>query len=192
MEAIERLMTEHQIILRAVDALAAYAEEIRRGGGDREELFRFLTFIRDYADGLHHGKEEGILFPAMVEAGLPREGGPIAVMLQEHDIGREHVATLLGLAGTRIAWSPEDREEVFIAARGYVDLLTSHIRKEDEVLYPMAERRLSPELRERVDDRCAAFDAKAVQDGARERLEQLASELVSRHLAADSLGLGAP
>src|SRR5512145_466392 len=171
-------MTEHQMILRGVDALVAFAEKVRRGGGDREELFRFLTFIRDYADTLHHGKEEQILFVAMIEAGFPREGGPIAVMLQEHDIGREYVATLLGLAGTRIEWTPEDREEIQLAARSYAELLRAHIRKEDEILYPMAEQRLPPEVKERVDERCAAFDARMMADGSRERLEQLATELV--------------
>ncbi|HSM93298.1 MAG TPA: hemerythrin domain-containing protein [Anaeromyxobacteraceae bacterium] len=177
-------MTEHQTILRVVDALALFGDAVRRGGGDREELFRFLTFIRDYADALHHGKEEEILFVAMVEAGFPREAGPIATMLAEHDVGREHVATLLGLAGTRVEWSPADREEVYLSARGYAELLRAHVRKEDEVLYPMAEQRLPPALKARVDERCAAFDARHTQDGSRERLEQLATELVTRHLGA--------
>lgn len=191
MEATERLMTEHQMILRGVDALVAFAEGVRRGGGDREELFRFLSFIRDYADVLHHGKEEQILFPAMIEAGFPREAGPIAVMLQEHDIGREHVATLVALAGTRIAWTPEDREQIYVSARSYADLLRSHIHKEDEILYPMAEQRLSPELKESVDEQCAAFDARATEDGTRERLEQLATGLIARHLAAGVSEVGA-
>jgi hemerythrin-like domain-containing protein len=185
MEAIGRLMAEHQVILRVVDALGAFGDSVRRGGGDREELFRFLTFIRDYADALHHGKEEEILFPAMVEAGFPRDAGPIAVMLAEHDVGREYVAALLGLAGTRVEWTPEDREEVFIAARGYADLLRAHARKEDEILYPAAEQRLPAALKERVDARCAELDARAIQEGTRERLEQLATELLGRHLAAE-------
>lgn len=187
MEATERLMAEHQVIVRAVDALVGFAEEVRRGGGDREELFRFLTFIRDYADALHHGKEEQILFVAMVEAGFPREAGPIAAMEAEHEAGREYVATLLGLAGERIAWTPEDREEIFVAAHGYADLLRAHINKEDQVLYPMAERQLSPELKGEVDERCAAFDARAAQEGTRERLEQLAIDLVARHLGGAEL-----
>jgi hemerythrin-like domain-containing protein len=184
MEAIGRLMAEHQVILRVVDALGVFGDSVRRGGGDREELFRFLTFIRDYADALHHGKEEEILFVAMVEAGFPRDAGPIAVMLSEHDVGREYVAAMLGLAGTRVEWSPEDREELYVAARGYADMLRAHARREDEILYPAAERRLSPAAQDRVDARCAEFDARAAQEGTRERLEQLATELVSRHLGA--------
>jgi hemerythrin-like domain-containing protein len=124
----------------------------------------------------------------MVDAGFPRTAGPIAAMLAEHDVGREHVATLLGLAGTRIDWSPADREEIYVAARGYADLLRAHIRKEDEVLYPLAEQRLPAETKESVDERCAAFDARALQDGSRERLEQLATELVSRHVGQVTAG----
>jgi hemerythrin-like domain-containing protein len=184
MEAIRRLMTEHQLILRTADALVAFAEKVRRGGGEREELFRFLTFVRDYVDALHHGKEEQILFAVMAEEGFPREGGPIAMMLREHDLGRDHVAALLALAGTRVAWTPEDREEVHTAARGYAELLEVHIRKEDDILYPMAEARLPDEAKERIDEECAAFDARAAMEGSRERLEQLATELISHHLAA--------
>lgn len=184
MDATRRLTTEHQLILRTADALVAFAEKVRRGGGEREELFRFLTFVRDYVDALHHGKEEQILFVAMTEAGFPREGGPIGMMLREHDLGREHVAALLALAGTRIAWTPEDREELHLAARGYAELLEVHIRKEDDILYPMAEARLPEGVKAKIDEECAAFDARAAMDGSRERLEQLATELISHHLAA--------
>ncbi|MGD0266766.1 MAG: hemerythrin domain-containing protein, partial [Candidatus Methylomirabilota bacterium] len=36
----------------------------------------------------HHGKEENLLFKTMVDRGFPRQGGPIAVMLHEHETGR--------------------------------------------------------------------------------------------------------
>ncbi len=44
-----------------------------------------------FADQCHHGKEEDLLFPAMEAAGIPRESGPIGVMLEEHNIGRQYV-----------------------------------------------------------------------------------------------------
>lgn len=185
MEAIEKLMSEHQLILRVVDALLAFADRVRRGGGDREELFRFLTFIRDYAGALHHGKEEEILFISMAEGGFQRDVGLIAAMLAEHDVGREQVAELLSLAATRGAWTLAEREEIYVAAHGYAATLRVHIRKEDEILFPVAEEQLPREFQRRVDERCAAFDARALEEGARERLEQLASELVARHLGVE-------
>ena len=143
--AIETLMAEHRLIERACDALVGFADDaLRRGSDGRAELARFVTFIRQFADGCHHGKEENILFRSMVEAGFPSQGGPIAVMLMEHDMGRQHVAALARLAEQQEPWTADDRQELGDAAHGYADLLRGHIHKEDVILYPMAEQRLPP------------------------------------------------
>ena len=55
----------------------------------RREAFKsYLGFLKEFADKCHHGKEEGILFPALTAAGLPSQGGPVGVMLHEHVEGR--------------------------------------------------------------------------------------------------------
>ena len=69
MDAIELLMQEHQLILRAIDALDGFAGKVQGGLEDRQELAAFVRFIREFADARHHGKEEDILFTAMVAAG---------------------------------------------------------------------------------------------------------------------------
>ena len=89
-----------------------------KGGDDREELSRFVRFIREFADARHHGKEEDILFRAMVAAGFPADGGPIAVMLMDHEAGREHVRVMAGRAGQAAPWTAGDRAEAIDASRG--------------------------------------------------------------------------
>jgi hemerythrin-like domain-containing protein len=182
MDAIETLMNEHRTIERAIDALVSFADEVRRKTQDEKtELGRFVTFIREFADACHHGKEEDILFAAMIEAGFPRSAGPIAVMLSEHDLGRAHVRALADLSAQEAAWSAEDRQRLGEAAYGYANLLRAHIHKEDAILYPMAEQRLSPEVMERVCADCEAYEAKRTGSGEHERLQRLAEELVARH-----------
>ena len=185
MDAIETLMNEHRTIERAIDALVSFADEVRRktndDRADKVELGRFVTFIREFADACHHGKEEDILFAAMVEAGFSRQSGPIAVMLMEHDLGRTHVRALAGLSAQEAAWSVEDRQRLGEAAHGYADLLRAHIHKEDAILYPMAEQRLPPEALRRVSADCDAYEAKKMGSGEHERLHGLAEELVARH-----------
>ncbi len=187
MDAIETLMNEHRTIERAIDALVSFADEVRRkttdDRGQKDELGRFVTFIRDFADSCHHGKEEDILFAAMVEAGFPRQAGPIAVMLMEHDHGRAHVRALAELAAQEAAWSTEDRQRLAEHANGYADLLRAHIHKEDAILYPMAEQRLPPDVQERVSADCEAYEARKTGSGEHERLHRLAEELVARHAA---------
>jgi hemerythrin-like domain-containing protein len=182
MDAISLLMEEHQLILRSLDALDAFAGKVARGGGDPAELERFVRFIREFADARHHGKEEDILFRAMVAAGFPREGGPIAVMLMDHDAGRAHVAGMARHAGPAASWTGADRAAVVEAATGYTDLLRGHIMKEDQILYPMAQQRLHEEALAGVDRDCATFEARQVAAGA-DALKDLARELVERHAA---------
>jgi len=180
MDAIDLLMQEHQLILRALDALDAFTVEMDGGGDDRAELGRFVRFIREFADARHHGKEEDILFTAMVAAGFPRDAGPIAVMLMDHAAGRAHVAVMAGKAGQATPWTGQDRAAAIGAARGYAELLRGHIRKEDQILYPMARQRLHEEALARVNRDCGAFEATQVAGGA-ESLKDLARELVERH-----------
>ena len=63
-------------------------------------------------------------------------------MLFDHEQGRALVRRLLDLAARPEPWSAEDAREADLAAVQFSQGLSAHIRKEDQVLYPMAERRL--------------------------------------------------
>ncbi len=185
MDAIETLMSEHRLIESVLDALVAFADEVRRKGTtEKEELGRFVAFARGFADACHHGKEEGVLFNAMVAHGFPRNGGPIAVMLAEHDEGRGLVGALAARAEQDGPWTDAERQEIATVAFGYADMLRHHIEKEDGVLYPMAAQHLPPEALERVAEDCERFEAERTGSGEHARLHALADALVSRHAAA--------
>ena len=180
MDAIDTLMNEHRTIEEVLDALVGFAEEVRRKATtERDELRGFVTFLREFADAHHHGKEEDILFRTMVDHGFPGNGGPIAVMLHEHDQGRALIAGMVAKASGDAPWTAADHQELSNLATGYSRLLHAHIHKEDAVLYPMAEQHLPPEALERVADECDAFEAPRA--AATERLVELARALVARH-----------
>lgn len=183
MDAIETLMNEHRMIERVLDALVGFGEEVqRKGSTEKEELRRFVTFFREFADTCHHAKEENILFTSMVDHGFPRETGPIGVMLHEHDQGRGLVGTLHARAEQPDAWNDGDRQEIADVARGFSELLHGHIHKEDAILYPMAEQHLAPEAMADVARACESYEAQ--QGDAYERLHAVAEELVSRYAEA--------
>lgn len=183
MDAIETLMNEHRTVERVCDALSGFAEEIlRKGNTEKEELSRFVTFVREYADAQHHAKEEDVLFQAMVAHGFPADGGPIAVMLHEHGEGRAFIRALAAKATQDGEWTAADRQDIAANAHGYSGLLQAHIHKEDAILYPMALNRLPDDALAEVSDRCAALDAGKAAAG--ERLVALAEELVARHARA--------
>ena len=185
MDAIEQLMNEHRMIERVCDALVGFADEARRKQAtDKEELRRFVTFVREFADACHHGKEEDILFRRMTENGFPSNGGPIAVMLMEHDEGRGLIRTLSQKADQDGPWTADDLQAVADAAAQYSGLLHQHIHKEDAVLYPMAEQHLPPEVMEQVNAECEYFEQHKMGAGEHEKFHALAEELVQRHAPA--------
>lgn len=152
MKAIELLMHEHRIIEGNLHAMEAWARAARHesDSAEREVLARYVAFLRDFVDERHHGKEEDILFTVMMEHGFSREHGPLWVMLHEHDLGRSLVGTLANLVAQPTAWSDEDRYRLERTVKAYAALMRDHIRKEDRVLYPLAERRLPRAAKQQV------------------------------------------
>ena len=80
-----------------------------------------------------------MLFTVLVDAGLPREVGPVAAMLADHDQGRADTRQMRAAAERLGAGDVNACGEVVANALGYVDLLRQHIGKEDHVLFPMAD-----------------------------------------------------
>jgi len=145
------LMDEHRVIEKVLDALECEAGRVEDGAPVDGAFFEHaITFVREFADGLHHQKEERVLFPSLTEAGLPQEGGPVGVMLIEHDEGRRFVATMHESLAGAVAGEAAARTQLSAAARGYVVLLRAHIQKEDTVLFPMAENVLDESAHSRV------------------------------------------
>jgi hemerythrin-like domain-containing protein len=179
MEPIQLLMDEHQVILKGMDALEGYVED---GKADAKDLACFVEFIRRFADAIHHGKEEDILFAEMEAAGFPADSGPLAVMLGEHDEGRRLTGILAGAAEAGVPWTEGPRQAVRDAAHGYAALLRQHIQKEDQILYPMAQAHLPMEAWEGIRRRFEVFEAREAVSG--ERLRALAQDLASRYLSS--------
>jgi hemerythrin-like domain-containing protein len=140
-DPLSELVADHEVISEVLDSLETVMERDVRLGAFATSFYDLaLTFLADFADRSHHGKEEECLFPLLEEHGIPRAGGPIGCLLGEHEIGRDCVrAARAALEGARRG-DAGARAIVHERIREYVDLLREHILKENEVLFAMAER----------------------------------------------------
>jgi hemerythrin-like domain-containing protein len=163
-KATDLLRREHDIVTLGLAALDTIAEKLNDGHVVPAQMAtRLLDFFSDFVDGSHHTKEELILFPALYRAGLPRNGGPVACMLHEHEQGRMLIRSMRGLAG-----SLNDRGARYgfvTAAQHYGILLAHHIVKENQMLFRMADSLLSDQTNEAL---LAAFAAERRHFGADE------------------------
>jgi hemerythrin-like domain-containing protein len=150
------LRDQHRNILK----VAAVLDQVLGDGSEAHEIdydavADCISFIRLYADALHHGKEEDLLFPALQERGMPKDAGPIAVMLHEHKLGRQFVKTMVEHLPRAREGDGAARKRLAEAGGGYVELIRGHIMKEDHILFGMADQMIdAPACR----SLCAAYD----------------------------------
>ena len=171
-------MEEHRVIERVIDALEEGAARLERGEQMRPGFFIEATdFIKGFADGCHHKKEEGVLFIAMRDQGVPVHGGPIGVMLSEHEQGRAYTQALRGAAEKLEAGDESAAAEIISSARGYASLLRQHIGKEDHILFPMADQVIPPSQQEQVLRDFETVEHEEVGEGVHEKYLALAGAL---------------
>ena len=166
MNPIETLTREHDLIVAALDVLERMAGAIRAGSPlPAERHSEVVRFFREFADRHHHEKEEELLFPALESVGFPRDSGPVAVMLHEHDVGRGLVGRMA--AALEAGFGEEERARFASAAFDFVALLRNHIHKENRILFRMASETLPASRLEALRVR---FRAHALEnDGVAER-----------------------
>lgn len=184
---IEELSEEHRIIERLLASLLRVTAKAAVGDGvTKSAIGKHVELFGALLDALHHGREEEILFASLMDMGLPRQHGPIAVMLHEHQLGRDLVGKLSRIANSSGFLSQPELSELAPAASDFAELLSSHIAKEDGVLYPMALGRLGADGLAQLDAQATNWDKAPV--GERDRLMKRAGQLYQSTLEADFAG----
>jgi hemerythrin-like domain-containing protein len=170
MKATEDLMAEHRGIERMLAVADAAATRLSNDKTVPPPMFLdIVDFLRNFADKCHHGKEETELFPAMERAGIPRQGGPIGVMLMEHDQGRAFIRQMAAAAELLANGDGTAAEALAEAIRGYTTLLRGHIKKEDSILFPMADAAIPAHEQPRLAQAFDEIESKVMGPGVHER-----------------------
>ena len=148
---MKELVEEHGIIKRWLAIIPAMAENLDvNSEGGRLVVTQGIDFIRSYADRFHHAKEEDILFKY-----FDQDMDIIKTICADHEKARAGVRLMLAALDRR------DGETLRNQLAAYRDLLSEHIKKEDEVLYRWMDRNLTMkqigELHTRFQDKDREF-----------------------------------
>jgi hemerythrin-like domain-containing protein len=141
-KATENLENDHVHILHLI---AVMEQIVNQKASNIEHIESIVNLIRNFADGLHHAKEENLLFPKMVEKGFLLQQGPIAVMMHEHVLGRNFVKGISDNISLYKSGNMAALADIHKNMKGYADLLKAHIDKENNVLFRMADNALNAE-----------------------------------------------
>ena len=177
--ASDDLMHEHEAILFSLNVLEKIYSSVESGMEvPVKDINDLIDFLKLFADKCHHGKEEGLLFPALQQAGMPLEDGPIRVMLDEHNTGRNFIKQMQeSVSGNRIS-----KDEFVKAARGYVSLLRNHIDKENNILFPMGDKMLSEAKQAELIDAFEKFEEEVIGRGKHEELHRQLEEFNKKYM----------
>lgn len=128
---IQMLVDEHKLIKKLLALIPTIRKQLTLPK-DKILVEEMIDFIKSYADKFHHAKEEEILFEY-----FDKEIDILKVMYTDHDTGRGFVKEVL------IGVRENNQDKVCENLSNYHELLTEHIKKEDEILYPWMESNLT-------------------------------------------------
>jgi len=136
------LKEEHKILLQLMERLGAHVNKIQQAkdkSSAEEEITHLERLVKDLLDAeKHYLREENVLFPILEKHGI-RE--PPAIMWMEHNELREKKKHLNGLVKEYDTMSLKDFVmRLSEAAKSLVGVLSSHIFKENSILFPSALR----------------------------------------------------
>jgi hemerythrin-like domain-containing protein len=144
MKCTDILIREHKVILRALDVLDQMATQTENNQFvDPNDVETLLRFLRSFADDHHQMKEESALFPVLMTTSLANDSR-LRQMTFEHDQERSLVE------GLEDALRTKKGSDFVLFAKWLALLIRTHIHKEDNILFELAQRSLSEQQDEKI------------------------------------------
>jgi hemerythrin-like domain-containing protein len=171
------LRRDHELIEKVIKAMEATIQLLNEGKQIPESiLYPVIDFSKNFTDVCHHSKEEQALFPALEQAGMPKNMGPIAMMLIDHERSREIGKHMEESAKEYI--DSGNPTNLINDMKQYTEHITEHLWKENNKLFMMAEARLQ-NVSEKVDRELTNIEESKLKETGktREHYEKLVESL---------------
>ncbi len=176
----ESLRRDHALIEKVLKAMWATIPLLQNGTKIPEPIIsQVIDFTKNFTDVCHHGKEENSLFPELEKKGMPKESGPIAIMLMEHAVTRKLAAKMEESSQTYVRTG--DSVQLITDMQEYINHVVQHIWKENNRLFEMAEMALRNDVA-RVNQELANVESEKLKEigKTRESYEKLAEDLAKQ------------
>ncbi len=174
------LKKDHDLIEKVLKSMWATIPILKAGNKIPEPILnQVIDFTKNFTDVCHHGKEENSLFPELEKKGMPRNAGPIAVMLMEHEVTRKLANRMESSSKTYLISG--DSTQLVTDMQEYINHVVQHLWKENNRLFEMAEMALRNDTDYMNKSLGDVEDAKLKEIGkTREHYERFADELAQQ------------
>ena len=158
------LMFEHRLIERMIAIMRQKTKQVEElGVPDVRFIDTAVDFIRTYADRLHHGKEEGILFRDLAAKPLSAEHRQtMEELVAEHVFGRQTTARLVAARHRYAGGDSGALTEIIDCLFALSDFYPKHIEKEDRRFFVPVMRYFTPDEQSRMLAEESEFDLRFV------------------------------
>ncbi|HEY9113504.1 MAG TPA: hemerythrin domain-containing protein [Bacteroidales bacterium] len=182
--ATQNLENDHVYILKLTEVMQKMAAN---GATDINHFKSVVNVIQNYADGLHHKKEEDLLFPLFEKRNSGGHCGPVGVMLMEHAEGREYVRGMVESIEEFEGGNQLALQYIHHNMLGYAELLQNHIYKENNILFRMADNMFSDDDQSMLLDKFDEIEAGAEAGSKIENYVAAIRELANVYLLSKEM-----
>jgi regulator of cell morphogenesis and NO signaling len=149
-KGLKQLKSEHPSLLKQLEGMYDLTQKIDQEIDIETNFATLIAIVKEFKASLdpHSEREEGVLFP-MMGVYIGTTSGPIAVMEYEHDQAKANISEFLTKVESGLASKEEKKQAAQLIQNAYF-ILTEHFSKEENVLFPMAERMLTDEEKDEL------------------------------------------
>jgi len=181
MNPTENLTKEHIDIKELLNIMTKIADQIKSHDvfytQDVEDIIDFLRF---FIEKSHHRKEE-IFYPELVLAGIPKENESISIMLYEHVLAKNYLNEICNCVENCKIGNDFSGEMLADSLMKYVVLLNGHIKKEENLIFPMADKELSKEKQNEIYQSFVDIEKNIVKEGIHEHYHKILHNLKQKY-----------
>ncbi len=182
MKATQQLKDEHEGIRVMLNILEKVCEKLEKTGAvEREHCEGILEFLNIFVDKCHHGKEEDLLFPAMIAASSEAIA-PAAAMRADHDKARGYLGEMSRAYAAFLQGEAMSSAGIMENAGAYISLLREHMGKENGVILEVAERTFSAEQQSELFEGFERIEEERIGRGRHEQFHRLLDTLSAIYL----------
>jgi hemerythrin-like domain-containing protein len=174
--AIEKLKYEHEIILQATSHLNKLLPYVKERAFQKE-VTDLLELFKEYIDLCHNRKEEAVLFFELANSGVSKDDSPVGVLAEEHQQERKLLVQM-----TESFVNKNDYASFTNSSKEYIELIKTHVFKENNLLFPIAENVFSKEKQDDVSKQFEKYEENAVGTGRYKALNEIIAALSNKHM----------
>lgn len=160
MEVLTTLGKEHTNILRGLHYLEKSRDALEQNRRIPVDFFKTaVLFFSEYADRLHHYKEEYLLFSFLASKKDGTIDLEIGALRRQHELNRHHIKKIRESLHGYETDSEIAATTLLENLAAYISILKRHIHREDRIFFPMAEAELKGEEKKRMQDQFSEEEA---------------------------------